>query len=253
MLRKYSNHRTNADNLKLGTLTAFSAGMVNVLSLIIFFSFTSNVTGHYAILAQEIAKQNWIQACVVFLWIFLFFAGSMVSNLLIIHGNKYFGRHLSHAIPIILETICILYTGIYLQYFYTESLYETELLVALLLLAMGLQNGLTASISNSSVKTTHLTGLTTDLAINLSMMTKESFRKDPKVRAKGKLLFFIMIFYMMGAIFSGLLYYEIKYYTFYIVCCVLCFIMLYDYYKLSITKLVHGKSYLLKKYKNSNQ
>ena len=37
--------------MKLGAMTAFSAGMVNVASLILFFSFTSNVTCHYAILA----------------------------------------------------------------------------------------------------------------------------------------------------------------------------------------------------------
>ena len=253
MLRKYSNHRTYLDNLKLGTLSAFSAGMVNVLSVIIFFAFTSNITGHYAILAQEISKGNWIQAAVVFLWILIFFTGSMFSNLLIIHGNSYVGRYLAHAIPIIIETICILIVGVYLQFFYTETLYETELLVTLLLFAMGLQNGLTASISNGSVKTTHLTGLTTDLAITLSILTKEQFRNDIKVREKGKLLFSIMIAYMLGAIISGILYYEIKYYTFYIVCLTLCIVMSYDYYKLNITKYLFKGAYLLKKISSKDE
>ncbi len=43
-----------------------------------------------------------------------------------------------------------------------------------MLLAMGLQNGLTASISNFSVKTTHLTGLTTDVGILTAMFTKKN-------------------------------------------------------------------------------
>lgn len=246
MLRKYSTHRTHDDNLKLGVLTAFSAGMVNVISVIVFFAFTSNVTGHYAVFAQELAKGNWFQAAIVILWIMLFFFGSFTSNFIIIHGNKYIGRYLSHAIPIILEIICLLVVGIYLQGFYTESLQETEFLVGLLLFAMGLQNGLTASISNSAVKTTHLTGLTTDLAIALSMMTKKHYRKDEKVVEKIQLLSSIMFFYVLGGVITGVLYNTIQNYTFYIVCFFLTIIIFYDYYKLTILKYNHKKFFSLR-------
>lgn len=249
MLRKYSTHRTHSDNLKIGGLTAFSAGMVNVISVIVFFAFTSNVTGHYAIFAQELAKGNWFQAAVVILWIMLFFFGSFTSNFVIIHGNKYIGRYLSHAIPIILEIICLLIVGSYLQFFYTESLQETEFLVGLLLFAMGLQNGLTASISNSAVKTTHLTGLTTDLAIAISMITKKNYRKDEKVLEKIQLLSSIMFFYVVGGVITGVLYNTIQNYTFYIVCLVLTVIILYDYYKLTVLKYNHKKFFSLKQVK----
>jgi uncharacterized membrane protein YoaK (UPF0700 family) len=59
--------------------------------------------------------------------------------------------------------LCLLFVGIYGQFYYQKTLEETEYLVALMLFATGLQNGLTASISNFSIKTTHLTGTTTDL------------------------------------------------------------------------------------------
>ena len=55
MLRIFSNSRTFTDNLKLGVFTAIIAGMVNVASVVLFYSFTSNLTGHFAIFAQEIA------------------------------------------------------------------------------------------------------------------------------------------------------------------------------------------------------
>lgn len=87
MLRKFNNSRTVKDTMQLGALTAFSAGMVNVTSVIIFFAFTSNVTGHYAILAEEIAKGNWYEAAIVFIWIFMFFIGNFISNLIIINYN----------------------------------------------------------------------------------------------------------------------------------------------------------------------
>ena len=83
--------------------------------------------------------------------------------------------YFAHALPIVLEILCLLAVGIYGQFYYEKTLAETEALVALMLFATGLQNGLTASISNFSVKTTHLTGTTTDLGILASMFTQKKF------------------------------------------------------------------------------
>ena len=241
MLRKYNTQRSHSDNLKLGSFTAFSAGMVNVVSVIIFFSFTSNVTGHYAILAQEIARNNWYQASIVVLWIFVFFFGNFTSNIFIIHGNTSKGRFIAHATPLALEILCLLAVGIYLQSFYNESLNETEILVGLMLFSMGLQNGLTASISNSVVKTTHLTGLTTDLGIFFSMITKKEFREDKIVIEKGQLLLIIMFSYLAGGITAGIIYYELNYITLYIVCGILTLIIIYDLSRLSFKKKIIRK------------
>jgi uncharacterized membrane protein YoaK (UPF0700 family) len=232
MLRNYLNYRSLSDNIKLGALTAFSAGMVNVISVIVFFAFTSNVTGHYAILAQEIARGHWYEAAVVFLWIFLFFSGNFVSNLLIIHSKGKQGRFLAHSTPLMLEIICLTGVGFYLEYFYTNSLKETESLVAIMLFAMGLQNGLTASITNFSVKTTHLTGLTTDLGLIFSMLTKKENWGDSQLIDRAKLLLSIVFAYMAGGILAGILYYQFQTATFFMVSGVLCFILVYDAFML---------------------
>lgn len=240
MLRKFSNSRTLADNLKLGSLTAFSAGMVNVISVIIFFAFTSNVTGHYAILAEEIAKGNWYQAAVVALWIFSFFMGSFMSNAIIINFNKKY-TYLAHAVPIIIEIICLLIVGSYVQYFYKETLVETEFMVGLMLFAMGIQNGLTASISNSAVKTTHLTGLTTDLGMLFSMFTRKEYRENVQIRDKLKIQLAIMTSYLTGGITAGCIYLTIAYNVFYIVCLFLLFVIFYDFYKLKVAQYMSRK------------
>ncbi len=241
MLRKFSNSRTLNDNILLGALTAFVAGMVNIGSLIIFFSFTSNVTGHYAILAAEVVKGNWYQVAVVFGWIFLFFFGSFTSNLLIINLNKK-NAYFAHAIPLVLEIICLMAVGIYGLYFYKESLTETEVLMALMLFAMGLQNGLTASISNFAVKTTHLTGTTTDLGILMSMFTQRQFRMNPELRGKAKLLGSIAIAYLTGAILSGFTYYSIGFKLFYLVSALLVVVIMYDFNKLHLKRLLNAPS-----------
>ncbi|MDH6251552.1 uncharacterized membrane protein YoaK (UPF0700 family) [Chryseobacterium sp. H1D6B] len=246
MLRNYSNSRTLGDNIRLGTLTAFTAGTINIASLLIFLSFTSNVTGHYAILAAEISKGNWTQVAVVGGWIFLFFFGSFLSNFIVINFNKR-SKYFAHSMPLVLEIICLLFVGIYGQFFYQKTLEETEYLVALMLFATGLQNGLTASISNFSVKTTHLTGTTTDLGILLSMFTHKKYRRNSELISRAKLLTSIMAAYVLGAVFSGLTYFYLEFRVFYVICVCLLVVIGYDFYKINLrhfnTKYRYHKIY----------
>ncbi len=230
MLRRFSNSRTFQDNLRLGIFTAIIAGMVNVASLVLFYSFTSNLTGHFAILSQEIANGKWFQMLVVFFWILLFFSGSFLSNNLIINSSKK-NAFISHSIPMILEIACFVFVGIYGQFFYTETLTQTEILVSVLLFSMGLQNGLTASISNFQVKTTHLTGLTTDLAIHLSMLTKKKYRANIQVVQKTKLMAAIMGSYITGGIVSGLIIHYVQFQVFYFISFAMLGVLSYDFAK----------------------
>ncbi|MBK1438580.1 DUF1275 domain-containing protein [Parapedobacter sp. ISTM3] len=241
MLRKFSNSRTQGDNIKLGTLTAFSAGMVNVVSLLLFLSFSSNVTGYYAILAAEIVKGNWYQTAIVFAWIFLFFMGGFVANFMVIHFNKR-NKYFAHSLPISLEILCLLVVGFYGQFYYRETLAETELLLAFLLFAMGLQNGLTASISNFAVKTTHLTGTTTDLGILFSMFTKREFRSNPVLKKRAWLLSAITAAYITGAIVAGIAYFHIGFKLFYVISAFLVVVIGYDAYKIRVVRYYWNSS-----------
>lgn len=222
--------------MQLGSITAFVAGMVNVSSVIVFFAFTSNITGHVAILAEEIAKGHWYQVLVVFGWLSLFFVGGFISNYFVITFNSK-NSYLAHAFPLFLEFLCLISVGIYGEYFYDESLQETEYLVALLLLAMGLQNGLTASISNSTVKTTHLTGLFTELSVTIAMFTKSKFRKSTDLLNKAKLLTTIFLSYLIGGIIAGLIFLEIGFKVFFAIGLVLVGVVLYDIYNLFLSKI----------------
>ncbi len=240
MLRKYSNSRSFRDNLRLGSFTAFIAGMVNVASLVLFYSFTSNLTGHFAILAQEISNGKWFQMLIVLFWILLFFVGSFISNNLVINSSKKYA-FVSHTIPILLEVICFICVGIYGQFFYSETLTETEVLVSILLFAMGLQNGLTASISNFQVKTTHLTGLTTDLAIHLSMLTKKEFRENEQIVEKTKLMAAVMLFYVCGGVGAGTIIHYFQFQVFYYVSVAMIGLLAYDYIKFYVPYLLEQK------------
>ena len=82
-----------------------------------------------------------------------------------------------------------------------------NLIACFLLFAMGLQNSLVTIISNSVVRTTHLTGLFTDLGIEFSQLF---FYKDDEHRKKLissiKLRLTIVFTFFVGGIVAGLLY-----------------------------------------------
>lgn len=246
MLRKYSNTRSLGDNIKLGVLTAIVAGMVNVASFMLFYSFSSNVTGYFAILASEVSQNNYYQIAIVLLWIMSFFLGSFISNFIVIHFNRR-NTYLAHAMPIIMELACILAVAIYGIQFYKGTLFETELMLMILLLSMGLQNGLTASISNFAVKTTHLTGATTDLAIVFSMFTHKKYRNNKAIKDKAKLLISIFSSYLLGAFIAAFLYQSLKFNVFFIVVAFLTVVIFYDLSK------IYKFNRSLKAYKSKKQ
>ena len=72
---------------------------------------------------------------------------------------------------------------------------------------MGLQNSFVTKISNAIVRTTHLTGLFTDLGIELSQLFfPESHPNKEKIKSTIKLRIYIICFFFLGGIVSGFLY-----------------------------------------------
>ncbi|RYF86711.1 MAG: DUF1275 domain-containing protein, partial [Chitinophagaceae bacterium] len=74
----------------------------------------------------------------------------------------------------------------------------------LLLFAMGLQNALVTSLSNSIVRTTHLTGLFTDLGIEVSQLffyKKEE--QQQRLTSSIKLRLTIIFFFFFGGVVGG--------------------------------------------------
>jgi len=240
MLRKYSTNRTFEQNLLLGGITATASGMVNVASVMAFFAYTTNITGHVAVLAEEISKGHWHQVFIVGVWLFLFFIGGFLSSSIVINLNKY-SAYYAHALPIFIEMLCLLFVAVYGHYFYHETLAETEYLIGLLLFSMGLQNGLTSSVSNFTVKTTHLTGLLTDLSVSISMFLKPDLRKNKVLVMKIKLLSTVAVFYLLGGVLGGLIFLKINFLVFYFVAAILLLVLSYDFYNIGRVMIMRRK------------
>ncbi len=207
--------RDKRHDFLLGGFTASVAGLVNVCSVIAFFAFASNVTGHFAVLSEELVKGHWHQIGAVGGWLAAFIAGAFMANLLVttigLRAPR-FGRGLVLG----LEIVLLVGVGYYGQFHYRETLSETEYLVGVLLFAMGLQNSLVATVSKGVVKTTHLTGLLTDLGMELSMITQRRFARDTELKFKLWLHVAILVTYVFGGIFGGFLFLQFGFVTFYI-------------------------------------
>src|SRR5438128_11879931 len=102
MFRHRGKSRTLVHNLKLASLLSFVAGIVNVSGLFAVQRLTTNVTGHFAFFAQEMAKKNITQALAYLLFILAFLIGAFCSNVLVEVISK-FNERLVNVIPVCME------------------------------------------------------------------------------------------------------------------------------------------------------
>ena len=103
---------------------------------------------------------------------------------------------------------------------------------------MGLQNSLVTTISNATVRTTHLTGLFTDLGIELSQLFFYRKRESQvKLLSSIKLRLTIIVFFFIGGIISGVFYSNITLYVLAIAGTVLIAGLVYDSIKLRLILL----------------
>lgn len=167
MLRRSKDKRTLKENLMLASSTAFVAGSTNVAGVIAFLAFTTNITGHVANLARHVAENNWHEMILFFVWLLLFFMGAFISNFLIRSASDK-SNYWAHSRPIIIEIIILIFVAIYGDKFYAESQTEREIIICAIIFSMGLQNSMVSTVSGGLIKSSHLTGLFTDLGGDVS-------------------------------------------------------------------------------------
>jgi len=179
------------------------AGIVKVAGFLAVQRLTTNVTGHFAFFVDEVFKLNFWQGFVYFLYIFFFFAGSFVSNFLIEIMSRKSERYV-YVIPAGMECVILMVVGIWAPVIIPRS---PDSIAFALLFAMGLQNSLVTTISNASVRTTHLTGLFTDLGIELSQLFfYKAQEQRQRLFSSIKLRLTIIGFFFTGGVIGGVFY-----------------------------------------------
>ena len=156
-------------------LLSFNAGCINAGGFLATGRFVSHVTGFATLFGVDLINSRNEAAIGILSVPFFFLLGAFLAGLLIdrpiYHHKK---PHFDYVMG--LSALCLLLAaaGGELAQFGAfggvSNLKHVYMLLALLCLACGLQNGAITSSSGSSVRTTHLTGLTTDLGLGIARL-----------------------------------------------------------------------------------
>ena len=163
------NHRSPKANTRLGAVLAFVAGATNAGGFLAVGTYTSHMTGVVSALADQLVLGNLVLAAAAFGALAAFLLGAMTTAWLVHWGLR---EHLASAygLPLLLESALLLIFGIFGAIISVWAYVFAPLTVLLLCFIMGLQNAVISKISKSEIRTTHVTGLVTDLGIELGKL-----------------------------------------------------------------------------------
>ena len=234
MFRHHGKNRTLNHNLKIASLLSIVAGIVNVTGLFAVQRLTTNVTGHFAFFADEIAKKQFDTAWVYLFYIVAFFSGAFFSSILVeamLRKNARF----TYIIPISIEIVILITIGILKGDVVAQN---ADLIACSLLFAMGLQNALVTSLSNAIVRTTHLTGLFTDLGIEVSQLFfYRRIEQKKKLTSSIWLRLTIISFFFLGCIVGAGFYFVYGILSLVLAAVILAGGLVYDYIKFKVVVL----------------
>lgn len=161
--------RTVAANRQVGLLLAFVAGAINAGGFLAVRQYTSHVTGLVSSVADHLVLGEGALVASALAAVLAFLLGAMCCAVLVNFARRR-AMASEYALPLLVEALLILCFGLmgaWLAHF--EGLFIPAT-VALLCFIMGLQNAVVTKLSNAVIRTTHMTGIVTDLGIELGKL-----------------------------------------------------------------------------------
>ena len=161
--------RTPQSNLRLGATLAFVAGATNAGGFLAVGQYTSHMTGYLSAMADHLVLGQLSLLLAAAAALASFIAGAMTTAILVNWGMQ---RQLksAYSLPLLLEAALLLVFGLLGASLGLHTALLVPLTVLLLCFMMGLQNAVISKISHAEIRTTHVTGLVTDLGIELGKL-----------------------------------------------------------------------------------
>lgn len=181
--------------LQFGTFfLAVNAGMVNVVGLLtLLHQSISHMTGNVSLMAIAILQGNLSHFLYLFLVVVCYVIGSFYSGFIL--GNSHFSLGRRYGIPLSLVAFFIVLCWLFIPYFPIYGLLWASV-------AMGVQNAMISHYKGTIIRTTHLSGVLTDLGLALGY----KLRGLPVDRKRVLLHFFIFIGFIFGGIVAAFIY-----------------------------------------------
>jgi uncharacterized membrane protein YoaK (UPF0700 family) len=161
--------RTPGANRHLGLTLAFVAGAINAGGFLAVRQYTSHMTGIVSAIADDLALGNPVLVLGGLGALLSFLLGAGCSAVMINYSRQR-DMHSEYALPLLLEAGLLLCFGLLgARLSHVPGLF-VPVTVMLLCFIMGLQNAMITKLSRAEIRTTHLTGVLTDIGIELGKL-----------------------------------------------------------------------------------
>ncbi len=182
--------RTPSADRHLGYTLAFVAGAVNAGGFLAVRQYTSHMTGIVSSMADNIAVGTFDLALGGVGALLSFVAGAACTAILVNHARRR-KLHSEFALPLLLEAALLLCFGLLGTRLALVEGLIVPATVMLLCFIMGLQNAVITKLSRAEIRTTHITGVVTDIGIEVGKLVywnAASLGSEPIVAAnRGRL------------------------------------------------------------------
>lgn len=170
ILNRLTNiRRRQRSNYQLGAYLAFVAGAVNAGGFMAISQYTSHMTGIISSIGDHLALNNLIPVLGGLSLLASFIFGAIVTAVLVNWGRRH-RIHSEIALPLLLEALVLLMFGVLGAYLHIYKPLTIPAIALLLCFVMGLQNAIITKVSRAEIRTTHMTGIVTDIGIELGRL-----------------------------------------------------------------------------------
>ncbi len=169
----------------LGGLLAFNAGAVNAGGFLVVGMYTSHMTGFASMVADNLVLGN-LKLVLGAVGALLAFITGAAATAMLVNWARQTHLRSEYALPLLIEAALLLVFGMIGATFNRQTPFAVPFTVLMLAFIMGLQNALVTKMSSSMIRTTHMTGVITDLGIELGKLLYWNRHGGPiesKVRA----------------------------------------------------------------------
>lgn len=208
--------RTQETNRHLGFVLAFVAGAINAGGFLAVQQYTSHMTGIVSSMADNVALGAYHLALAGFGALLSFLLGAACSAVMVNYSRRN-KMHSEYAFPLLLEASFLLCFGLVGARLADINGLFVSVTVMLLCFIMGLQNAVITKLSKADIRTTHITGIVTDIGIELGKLAywNASVQGDlPKIMANRdrlKVLTLLAVFFFIGGLSGALGFKNIGY------------------------------------------
>jgi uncharacterized membrane protein YoaK (UPF0700 family) len=202
--RSLTGHRrTVSANRHLGFALAFVAGAINAGGFLAVKQYTSHMSGIVSALADNLALGGYDLVLDATGAIVSFLAGAASTALLVNYVRRQ-RLYSEYALPLLVEAVLLLAFGVLGARLQNVEGLFVPITVMLLCFMMGLQNAVITKISHAEIRTTHVTGIVTDIGIELGKLVYWNADRDqPKVlanRDRLRLLGTLLLCFFVGGV-----------------------------------------------------